>query len=309
MVTDKNPGDGQIAGRVFSFAWLSLMISGAVLLFGSAAASAFASALKNSGSSVPSSPWFSRAVQIVVMYCLGIPAALLFLRRLPATPPEKRSPGFSGCFRFFLACFPVLVLGSVLGNVLSFVLSRGSAVNPVERITGDLNPFNVLTSVVLAPFFEELLFRRFLIDRTAVFGERAAIVFSAVAFGLFHGNLFQFFYAAGIGLLLGLLYVRTGRLIYTVTLHSLINLIGAVISPLVMQETAPPWARAVYFAVYAALTVAGTVVFIRGAVRLKFKPAPLQIEPSAEPRTVFLNAPFFGFLIYSAFRMITSLSG
>ena len=151
--------------------------------------------------------------------------------------------------------------------------------------------------------------RRFLIDRTAVYGERAAIVFSAVAFGLFHGNLFQFFYAAGIGLLLGLLYVRTGRLIYTVTLHSLINLIGAVVSPLIMQETAPPWARAVYFAAYAALTATGTVVFIRGAVRLRFRTAPLQIEPSAEPRTVFLNAPFFGFLVYSAFRMISSLSG
>ena len=55
---------------------------------------------------------------------------------------------------------------------------------------------------------------------------------SAVCFGLLHQNFFQFFYALGLGLLMGYLYVRTGKLRYTILLHAIINFMGGVIAPL-----------------------------------------------------------------------------
>ena len=55
------------------------------------------------------------------------------------------------------------------------------------------------------------------------YGEKTAIVFSALAFALFHMNLFQFFYAFGLGLIFGYVYTRTSRLRYSVLMHMLID--------------------------------------------------------------------------------------
>ena len=69
---------------------------------------------------------------------------------------------------------------------------------------------------------------KLLIDRIHVYGEGTAIVLSGVAFGLFHGNLSQFFYAAFLGCMFAFLYVRTGRILYPILLHAAINLLGGL---------------------------------------------------------------------------------
>ncbi len=52
------------------------------------------------------------------------------------------------------------------------------------------------------------------------YGEKTAIMFSALAFALFHMNVFQFFYAFGLGLMFGYVYTRTSRLRYSVAMHA-----------------------------------------------------------------------------------------
>ena len=87
----------------------------------------------------------------------------------------------------------------------------------------------MLFIVLLGPFLEEFIFRKLLIDRTRAFGEKNAILFSAFLFGLFHINPLQFFYAFGIGLILGYIYVRTGKVLYTWMMHAFINFLGCVV--------------------------------------------------------------------------------
>ena len=43
-------------------------------------------------------------------------------------------------------------------------------------------------------------------------------------------NVFQFFYAFGLGLMFGYVYTRTSRLRYSVAMHMLINLNGSVLA-------------------------------------------------------------------------------
>lgn len=64
--------------------------------------------------------------------------------------------------------------------------------------------------VVMAPICEEILFRKILIDRIRLYGDKAAILVSSVVFGLSHGNFYQFFYAFGIGLVLAIFIFRRG---------------------------------------------------------------------------------------------------
>ena len=89
--------------------------------------------------------------------------------------------------------------------------------------------------VLCAPVFEEFIFRKLLIDRAAVYGEGVAVVLSGVMFGLFHGNLNQFAYAFLLGIFFGFIYVKTGKIRYTVILHMVINFMGSVVSTWVMN--------------------------------------------------------------------------
>ncbi|WP_442856211.1 CPBP family intramembrane glutamic endopeptidase [Butyrivibrio sp. MC2021] len=88
---------------------------------------------------------------------------------------------------------------------------------------------------VLAPIFEELVFRKLIIDRTIRYGELMSIVFSSLAFGLFHCNLYQVFYAFVLGLILGYVYVRTGNIILTIIMHMCVNASSSVLAPLAPQ--------------------------------------------------------------------------
>ena len=87
----------------------------------------------------------------------------------------------------------------------------------------------ILIPVFIGPVLEELLFRKLLIDRTRRFGEKAAIVLTALCFGLYHGNLNQFMYAFTVGLFLAYVYCRTNRILYTILMHIFLNGLSAML--------------------------------------------------------------------------------
>lgn len=173
-------------------------------------------------------PVFLWAASALGAYGLGIPAACLVLRGTAAPPAPARRP--LGPVRFAalwagsvgLACLAngaTLLLTGLLGRL------RGAAVvNPVESIGLYPLPLQLLLAGLIAPAAEELLFRRLLLRRLRPYGERFALVASALCFGLFHGNLNQFFYAFLLGLVLAELALSTGCLWQAVLLHALVNL-------------------------------------------------------------------------------------
>ena len=85
----------------------------------------------------------------------------------------------------------------------------------------------VLVVGILAPIVEEIIFRKLLIDNMSKYGIVASVTISAFLFGLFHGNLAQFFYAWALGIIFGFVYVYTGKIIYTILLHMSGNLVSS----------------------------------------------------------------------------------
>ncbi len=168
------------------------------------------------------------------LYLIGAPIFLLLMRRIPVEPYEEKPLGAGNFIAFLLICFPVMYGGSILGNLLSMVLSGGAGENPLMDYIFDSVFLRILVMVIAAPLIEELVFRKQILDRTVQYGEKTAIFFSAMTFGLFHMNLYQFFYAWGIGLVLAYVYVRTRKLRYSVLMHMIINFMGGVIAPWVL---------------------------------------------------------------------------
>ena len=113
-------------------------------------------------------------------------------------------------------------------------LPLGTAVNGVVELAQDNHPLKVLFVVILAPVLEELVFRKQLLDRTRRYGERASAMLSAVTFGLLHMNLFQFFYAAAVGMLLAYVYTRTGKYSLCVAMHAAFNFMGSIVTSLLV---------------------------------------------------------------------------
>ena len=98
----------------------------------------------------------------------------------------------------------------------------------------------MLTTILLAPIAEELIFRGLTLHfARKVMPVRISIIFSALLFGLYHGNLIQGIYAFVAGMILAYIVTRTGRLLPAVFLHIVINL-SAYLLPDVLYETMTP---------------------------------------------------------------------
>ncbi len=257
-----------------------------------------------------------------IMYLFAIPIGLLLLHFLPSTQPRKERLG-SQFFQWLLICFPIISAGALIGNLLSFLLSFGKASNPTDSLSGLSIGVQFVCVVVLAPTFEELLFRRAIIRHSVRYGEKTAILFSAATFALFHGNLFQFFYAFGIGLLFGYIYVRTGKLIYTIFLHAIINFWGTIVAQFVITNTPAFFVsndlRSLlhltfqivvtlnYYLISYGTLVGGIILLCKKVRRLYFRPASLELPTGKSIQLSFVNPGAILFAILCTAEIVISL--
>ena len=186
------------------------------------------------------SPLYTWVIGFLPMYLVAIPAGVVLMKKPLPPPILKRRFGAGRYFRAILIAFFLMYAGNLIGVFVNLLIGRIAGkeiVNPIETIlSGDSVILRALFVALIGPVIEELLFRKVLIDRMHVFGGKSAVVMSALLFGLLHGNLSQFFYAFGLGLLFGYLYLMSGKLRYSVALHILINTLGGVVAPEILRH-------------------------------------------------------------------------
>ena len=193
------------------------------------------------GIDVDESSWYSFANILIPMHIVSFGIFLSLNVKQETTVPEKHDMSIGR----FLLCIPLMAglagAGAIVGFILNTALTLPFGVNPSEntaiaQIMMDSNPFwRILVAGITAPIVEELVFRKLLIDRVLKYGELAAILTSGLMFGLFHGNFAQFFFASLIGMFFAFIYVRTGKIQYTIVLHATMNLSTSVITMLTMK--------------------------------------------------------------------------
>lgn len=179
-------------------------------------------------------------IRMVPMYAIAMPLMMFLVSRVPAQKMKKNNRLSVGqMFLVFPMCYAVMYVSNLMGTIVTFLIGlvKGSGVdNGIVNIVTETNPLAIILLMVFcAPVFEELIFRKLLIDRAVKYGEGVAVVLSGFMFGLFHGNLSQFAYAFTLGMLFAFLYVKTGRIQYTIILHMVINFLGSVAGTIVMK--------------------------------------------------------------------------
>lgn len=131
------------------------------------------------------------------------------------------------CFLIF--CMGAQMLSSLWITLLEGIMSLfGKSIMPVlETVAGSSDTFSMfLYASVLAPVWEELIFRGYVLRSLQPYGKRFAVLGSALLFGLFHGNLLQTPYAILMGLLLGYVTVEYS-IHWAIGLHLFNNLVLA----------------------------------------------------------------------------------
>lgn len=176
----------------------------------------------------------------LAMYGIAFPLYLRMSKKMEKAVPEKHSMSVGSFLICVMICIALMVAGNLIGNMINIVLttlfSDLSAFTLNNYVFNDSPYFFLVLAVICAPIIEEILLRKVFIDRVRKYGDGWAILLSGLLFGLLHGNFTQFFYAALLGNFLAFIYVKTGKLQYTIALHMILNFIGSALPLLLLRN-------------------------------------------------------------------------
>lgn len=269
-------------------------------------------------------------LSILPMYLVGMPVLILLVKQVPEQKVEKHPMKAGSFIVAAIMCYAIVYISNIAGNLMTWLIGmlKGSAVqNEIANVTTSISMWVIVVYMVIcAPFMEEYVFRKLIVDRTVKYGQGVAVLMSGLMFGLFHGNLNQFVYAFTLGMFLAYLYVKTGKLKITIALHMMINFMGGVVVTWLMdmidldeytriiargmdmeklmsymREHLAGWIAYLFFLVFViGITIAGAVLLIVFLAKRKFTFARGSVELPKGKRfsTVILNV---GMILYCLF--------
>lgn len=163
---------------------------------------------------------------LILIVSLGLSSAFIKFYSTDEFPEKKKLTGFQK--------FEIIVIGiSIITAIQILLIWLLPKINVDEGIIEKIglkpqNTFGGITifiiGMALVPaIFEELFFRKWILNSSRRYGNLFAVLFSALLFGLYHMNIGQSIFAFLLGVLFGVIVIKTGTIKYTVLLHFLNN--------------------------------------------------------------------------------------
>ena len=235
----KAPPLAELVGPPLDLVDVTLLVAGGFVVCGELLTPLLlAPVLQNSLGFLKADPALQQAVAVLGMYLglMSLPLLILWAQlRGKAPKPEggwlqwRWRPLASALRQALTQVLKVLPLVTLVGWLFDQLVSKASGSNPLlELVLTSSNPWALLlfsiTAMVLAPLFEETLFRGVLLP---VLGQRYGgfwgVVISALVFGIAHLSLGELPALFVLGLGLGWLRLQSGRLGPSVLMHGLWN--------------------------------------------------------------------------------------
>lgn len=173
----------------------------------------------------------------------------------------------------------------------------------VANLSGFALAWYLLTILIVAPIWEEIFFRKLLIDKLNRFGPVFAVTFSSICFGFRHLNFSQGIPCIFIGFVLGMFYIKTRNLKTCILAHALNNLVASL--PMFSG-----WGMPVYYIVLLIAAVASVIYLIMRRGRLAMALRCFYKQFSAMKvcfKSGWIIFYFIFFLVYSILGTILTL--
>jgi membrane protease YdiL (CAAX protease family) len=256
-------------------------------------------------------------------YFLILPVFIFLMRKIESTKLDKESLSIKEILIYICIAMTLMWIGNIIGSIITSIIGfsmTNEITNPVEEMIQNSSIYiNLIVISILAPIFEEIFFRKLLIDRTIKYGATLSILLSALMFALFHGNLSQFFYAFLLGLLFAFVYIKTGRITYSIILHAVVNFYGSVASVffsasvenisqgLDMAKMGDIGIIAIYLAVLVIVWFIGLYKIITNYKKIELNDSKREVFLEKPTLTVFFNVGMILFVLYHIFKILLSL--
>ena len=197
--------------------------------------------------SIAPEPSRSRLLYIVLDLVCSLGYAFTFIMPVfifQSISPNKALPPMQLYMRFsknrpFLSSLAIIFIGISFCLACSYI---NSILFPPPDAAGSEESFKqayqwillFISGAIVPAFAEELLFRGMVLSAIKPYSESGAILISALFFGLMHQTPYQFFYATAMGIIIGIVYVKTETIWSCVLLH-FTNNIFSVLQTLILS--------------------------------------------------------------------------
>lgn len=250
--------------------------------------------------------WFRYLLIAVSFYLIGFPICYLILKSIPdGQKREEENLTFGGFIKFFLISYFIMVLLNLFTTGFLWIVGNfkeADVVNPLESVLSNSSIWaTIIFAGILSPIIEEVLFRGVMLNKLRTYGDKIAIITTALLFGLFHENFSQFFYAVGLGMIFAYVTLKTGTIKYSIGLHIMINMMGSVIGTQVLNSTI---ATMIFGIVVWVFVIAGLILFIKDFKKTSLLPGEVTIEKGHILSETWLNVGMIINLIISLALMI-----
>lgn len=178
-------------------------------------------------------------VSMIFLYAIPMTAAYLLLwkpRNTSLKTVYKKPVYFNHALGMFPAIYAVGISVNLLTMLVSLLFVNSPDINKSFNTVNELTPPNTAAALILffqltviAPVFEEMWFRGFVMESLRPYGNGFAIFISGILFGITHGNLQQIFYATALGICLGYIAQTTKSIVTTTVMHAIFNSISGFI--------------------------------------------------------------------------------
>lgn len=243
-------------------------------------------------------------VGVLPNWLISYPLLVVLLRRKPSEKPERHDLSFFELIMYISISFGIVFCANLTGLGVVQVIQKISGYtlkNPTDELLKDQNAMLLVVMVALiGPILEEIVFRKLLIDAIGRYNAGVAVIISGVVFGIIHSNISQFFYTLAFGLFLGFIYLKTGRLLYTIIMHVSVNLFFGTMSTILKRFTETELGTMI-FGLYglALITIAitGIVLFFVNLKKFKLNNDRDMIKKANAYKIAFSNVGIIVFIV------------
>ena len=185
------------------------------------------------------------------------------------------------------------------------ILKGSDVVNPIAEVVGNSTWIWSLIFVgILSPIIEELMFRGIMLNKIRIYGDKVAIITTAILFGLFHANFSQFFYAVALGLVFAYVTLKTGTIKYSIILHIAVNMVGSVIMPAIVGDGSNIQLVGLAGIILIIVSIIGVVLLLKNRKKIYLSEGEIILDKSSEFKTIWVNTGMILYVIICLASMI-----
>ncbi|WP_304680995.1 CPBP family intramembrane glutamic endopeptidase [uncultured Clostridium sp.] len=259
-----------------------------------------------------SASWINYIALAISYYLIGFPVFYFMIKGLPEG--EKREDKKLGVWEIVKFCFisySLMYIFNFLTNIFIILISifKGSeVVNPLQNIIEGSSLILTLIFVgILSPIIEEMMFRGIMLNKLKRYGDKVAIITTALLFGLFHANFSQFFYATVLGLIFAYVTLKTGTIKYSIILHIFVNTMGSFIIPLIIGDGSNLVAYGCVLFLVLLISIVGLVLLIKDRKNISLLDGEVKLEKGTAFKTIWINLGMILFTVICLVSMIAVL--